>query len=99
MSYAQKAAIGVYNTKEVAVIVSHVQKAAVDVNLVQKATVDVHRDQWATVDAPHVQHTIVDVQNSAVEPHFQSSVVGGPHQEVALPGWCAWLRRQWGYFL
>ena len=65
---------------------SHVQKAAVNVNLVQRATVDVHRDQKATVNAPHVQHTFVDVQNSAVESHFQSSVVGGPHhEEVALP--------------
>ena len=36
------------------------------------------------MNAPHVQHTIVDVQNSAVEPHFQSSVVYKAHQEVAL---------------
>ena len=65
---------------------SHVQKAAVNFNLVQRATVDVHRDQKATVNAPHVQHTFVDVQNSAVQSHFQSSVVGGPHhEEVALP--------------
>ena len=46
-------------------------------NLVQKATVDVHCDEKATVNAPRIQHTFVDVQNSAVQPHFQSSVVGG----------------------
>ena len=44
-----------------------------------------HRDQKSTVNAPQVQHTFVDVQNLAVEPHLQSSVVGGPnHEEVAL---------------
>ena len=74
-SYAQKAAVGMYNFKKVAVNVVHVQKATVDVNLVRKATVDVHRNQKATVNAPQVQRTIVDVQNSAVEPYFHSSVV------------------------
>ena len=45
-----------------------------------------HCNQKSSVNAPQVQHTFVDVQNSAIEPHFQSSVVGGPnHEEVALP--------------